>query len=70
MVLLRELPSFRHRQQRGAFRSWLTRIVVNRLRNFWRLSAAAFGSAACLDQLAGCKHHMPLGRKVNASYFV
>ena len=36
MVLMRELPSFRHNQKRGAFRSWLKRIVINRLRNFWR----------------------------------
>lgn len=36
MVVMRELPSFRHNQQRGAFRSWLKRIVINRLRNFWR----------------------------------
>jgi RNA polymerase sigma-70 factor (ECF subfamily) len=36
LVLLRELPSFRHNQQPGAFRCWLKGIVVNRLRNFWR----------------------------------
>lgn len=36
MVVMRELPSFRHNQQRGAFRSWLNRIVINRLRNYWR----------------------------------
>lgn len=36
LVVMRELPSFRHNQQRGAFRTWLRRIVVNRLRNFWR----------------------------------
>jgi len=38
IVLMRELPSFRHNQQPGAFRSWLKRIVINRLRNFWRAS--------------------------------
>lgn len=36
LVVLRELPDFRHNQQTGAFRSWLRRILVNRLRNFWR----------------------------------
>lgn len=36
LVVMRELPSFRHNQQTGAFRTWLRRIVVNRLRNFWR----------------------------------
>src|SRR4051794_34354672 len=37
MVVLRELPSFRHNRQPGAFRTWLRRILVNRLQNFWRL---------------------------------
>ena len=36
MVVLHELPSFRHNQHRGAFRTWLRRIVANRLRNYWR----------------------------------
>lgn len=36
MVVMKELPSFRHNKQPGAFRTWLRRIVVNRLRNFWR----------------------------------
>jgi RNA polymerase sigma-70 factor (ECF subfamily) len=36
VVVLRELPTFRHNQQTGAFRSWLRRILVNRLRNLWR----------------------------------
>ena len=36
MVVMKELPSFRHNQRPGAFRTWLRRIVVNRLRNFWR----------------------------------
>jgi RNA polymerase sigma-70 factor (ECF subfamily) len=36
LVAIRELPSFRHSQQTGAFRSWLRGILINRLRNFWR----------------------------------
>lgn len=36
MVVMRELPGFQHNQQTGAFRNWLRRILVNRLRNFWR----------------------------------
>lgn len=36
LVVMRELPGFRHNQQRGAFRTWLRRILVNRLRNTWR----------------------------------
>jgi RNA polymerase sigma factor (sigma-70 family) len=37
LVVMKELPSFRHNQQPGAFRTWLRRILVNRLQNFWRL---------------------------------
>ena len=36
MVVIKELPRFRHKPQRGAFRSWLRTILVHRLRNFWR----------------------------------
>ncbi len=36
IVVAKELPNFRHNQQIGAFRNWLRRILVNRLRNFWR----------------------------------
>ena len=36
MVVMRELQNFQHNQQTGAFRSWLRRILVNRLQNFWR----------------------------------
>ena len=35
-VLMRELPDFDHSRQVGAFRSWLRRVLVNRLRNYWR----------------------------------
>jgi len=35
-VVVRELPQFRHNQQRGAFRNWLRTITVNRLRVLWR----------------------------------
>ncbi len=36
MVVTRELPKFQHNQRKGAFRSWLRQILVNRLRNYWR----------------------------------
>jgi len=36
LVVTRELPGFQHNRQRGAFRSWLRKILVLRLRNFWR----------------------------------
>jgi RNA polymerase sigma-70 factor (ECF subfamily) len=35
-VLVRELPQFKHSQQRGAFRHWLRTVAVNRLRALWR----------------------------------
>ncbi len=35
-VVVRELPNFKHNQQRGAFRTWLRTITVNRLRVLWR----------------------------------
>jgi RNA polymerase sigma factor (sigma-70 family) len=35
-VVIREMPEFRHDLRRGAFRRWLRRITVNRLRTFWR----------------------------------
>lgn len=35
-VLMQELPHFDHNQRTGAFRSWLRKILVNRLRNLWR----------------------------------
>jgi RNA polymerase sigma factor (sigma-70 family) len=36
LVLLRELPQFKHDLRRGAFRRWLRTITLNRLRIFWR----------------------------------
>jgi len=35
-VVVREIPTFKHNQQPGAFRSWLRTIAVNRLRVLWR----------------------------------
>jgi RNA polymerase sigma-70 factor (ECF subfamily) len=35
-VVVRELPQFTHSHRRGAFRSWLRTITVNRLRALWR----------------------------------
>ncbi|MBI2477959.1 MAG: RNA polymerase sigma factor [Planctomycetia bacterium] len=49
MVLMRELPSFRHSRQPGAFRSWMKRIVINRLRNFWRARGRGGGAIASGD---------------------
>jgi RNA polymerase sigma-70 factor (ECF subfamily) len=35
-VVARELPEFDHQQRSCSFRSWLRRILVNRLREHWR----------------------------------
>jgi RNA polymerase sigma factor (sigma-70 family) len=35
-VVVSELPQFKHNQRPGAFRNWLRRITVNRLRVLWR----------------------------------
>ncbi len=35
VAVLREMPTFEHNQQRGAFRCWLRTILVYRLRNHW-----------------------------------
>jgi RNA polymerase sigma-70 factor (ECF subfamily) len=49
-VVVRESPKFVHNQQAGAFRAWLRKTLVNRLRNFWRQRqhqpVAAGGSSA------------------------
>lgn len=36
LVVVRELPAFQHNQRTGAFRAWLRRIMVHRLRSAWR----------------------------------
>jgi RNA polymerase sigma-70 factor (ECF subfamily) len=32
----RELAGFQHNERPGAFRTWLRKVLVNRLRNYWR----------------------------------
>lgn len=36
MVVVRELPEFRHSENTGAFRKWLRTVVVNRTKGYWR----------------------------------
>lgn len=53
-VLLRELPSFEHNERIGAFRNWLRRILVNRLRNLRRsrrYEPQPRGTSSVFDQL-------------------
>ena len=35
-AVVRELPRFEHNARCGAFRNWLRKILVNRLRGYWR----------------------------------
>ncbi|HEV3257455.1 MAG TPA: RNA polymerase sigma factor [Gemmataceae bacterium] len=53
-VLVKEIERFEHNGRRGAFRTWLRGIVVNRLRQFRRQSAAAVSAEVQgrLDQLS------------------
>lgn len=44
-TLVRELPQFDHNRRAGAFRAWLRRITVNRLRAYWDRRAAGAGTA-------------------------
>jgi RNA polymerase sigma-70 factor (ECF subfamily) len=50
MVVVRELPTFRHNGHTGAFRSWLRNMTVNRSRTFCR--TAGRERAGCPDSLA------------------
>jgi RNA polymerase sigma-70 factor (ECF subfamily) len=53
-VILAELPSFQHNERVGAFRNWLRRILVNRLRGYWRgrqREPLATGTSSMLQRL-------------------
>lgn len=53
-VVARELPSFEHSEHAGAFRSWLRKVLVNRLKNFWRSRKSrpvAAGGSSMLERL-------------------
>ncbi len=53
-VVSRELPSFHHNDHPGAFRNWLRKVLVNRLKNFWRsrkYHPQATGGSSMLERL-------------------
>lgn len=53
-VLSQELPNFNHNERTGAFRSWLRKILVHRLRNYWRgrrQHPPGKGGSSLLEQL-------------------
>lgn len=53
-VVSQELPKFDHSQRTGAFRSWLRKILVHRLQNYWRdrkQHPPAKGGSSLFEQL-------------------
>lgn len=53
-VVSAKLPEFHHNQRRGAFRNWLRKILIIRLKEFWRLRqkrAVVTGKTSFLDRL-------------------
>jgi RNA polymerase sigma factor (sigma-70 family) len=53
-VVLRELPDLQTGQRPGAFRNWLRKVLVNRLRNYWRqrdYRPVVKGGSSVLEQL-------------------
>jgi RNA polymerase sigma factor (sigma-70 family) len=53
-VVAQELPKFNHNERIGAFRSWLRKILVHRLQNYWRgkkQHPPARGGSSLLEQL-------------------
>jgi RNA polymerase sigma-70 factor (ECF subfamily) len=54
IVVSQELPKFKHNERPGAFRSWLKKILVNRLRNYWRARQhrpTVTGGSSMVEQL-------------------
>lgn len=54
MTVSRELPRFAHSGRTGAFRTWLRRILVYRVRDFWRsrkYHPSAPGGSSWVEQL-------------------
>ncbi|MCL4202844.1 MAG: sigma-70 family RNA polymerase sigma factor [Pirellulaceae bacterium] len=53
-VVSQELPRFQHNDRPGAFRNWLRKILVHRLRDYWRgrrHRPVATGSSSVLERL-------------------
>jgi RNA polymerase sigma-70 factor (ECF subfamily) len=49
--LARALPGFEHNRRPGAFRAWLKRIALNRLRTYWRTRGPKPGDAVIVARL-------------------
>jgi RNA polymerase sigma-70 factor, ECF subfamily len=58
LSVVKQLPSFQHSGQRGAFRSWLRTIVCRRTADYWRAQGAdtqpqgGSGAVAALQEIA------------------
>jgi RNA polymerase sigma-70 factor, ECF subfamily len=54
LAVVREMPDFEHSGRKGAFRTWLRTITVNRLRGYWRSKHTHLDQTVeeQLDQLA------------------
>ncbi|MEQ8785317.1 MAG: sigma-70 family RNA polymerase sigma factor [Pirellulaceae bacterium] len=53
-VVSQELPAFDHNQRTGAFRNWLRKILVNRLRGYWRdrrMGPTVSGGSSALERI-------------------
>lgn len=76
VVLVREIPTFRHSGHRGAFRSWLRTVATNRLRNHWRARRGSPSSdedgrleeiedrVDVLGELVEAEHHQLVARRL------
>lgn len=54
LTVTRELPQFEHSGRAGAFRNWLRRVLVHRVRDFWRsrkYRPAAIGGTTWVERL-------------------
>jgi len=52
MAVAKDIASFDHNGRRGAFRTWLKRILVNRLRDYWKSRAKSRVAPASTDVVA------------------
>lgn len=49
VVVIREVPNFKHNGQTGAFRCWLRRITANQLHRYWRAGKGRATAAGEVD---------------------
>ncbi|MGB7328076.1 MAG: terminase gpA endonuclease subunit [Rubripirellula sp.] len=64
LAVSKDLGTFEHRGQPGAFRGWLKAILINRLRKFWRARERCNH-----DELSAIQHAMNLKLQDDAAFF-